>query len=90
MNSVVEGVGGLDDCLIKVRVGGQELKPTVEDFHIRMSEIVLPTGVRCFRNLDVSCFTKGMSAGVCATDFDIEDIAAIATTDDNRLTTQDA
>lgn len=34
-------VAGLDDGLVEVRVGGQELKPTVEDVLVRMGSASL-------------------------------------------------
>lgn len=56
----VAPVGGLDDGLVEVRVGGQELKPTVEDVLVRMGSAITPLGVLGDRDVDVGCFTQSV------------------------------
>lgn len=86
VNPEVEVVGGLDDGLVKVRVGGQELKPTIQDVHICVGKVVLPTGVGCLRNLDISGLANSVLAGIDATDLGVESVATIAGIDDDGLT----
>lgn len=42
MDPEVLVVAGLDEGLIEVRVGGQELKPTIEDVLVRVGFVVIP------------------------------------------------
>lgn len=48
-----------------------------------MGLVVIPIGIGGLEDVDVCSFTKGVLAGVCSTDLDIEGIAAVAGTDDN-------
>lgn len=59
VNPEVKVVAGLDDGLVEVRVGGQELKPTVEDVLVRVGFVVAPFGVRRLGDVDVGCFSQG-------------------------------
>lgn len=85
VNPEVLVVAGLDDGLIEVRLVGQELKPTVEDVLVGMGFVILPIGVSRFGDLDVSCLTQSVLAGVCATYLNVEGIASVATSNDDRL-----
>lgn len=57
VNPEVLAVGGPDDGLIEVRMGGQELKPTIEDVLVCVGFVVCPISVRGLRDVDVRCFT---------------------------------
>lgn len=86
VNPEVFAVGGLDDGLVEVRVGGEELEPAVEDVLVAVRLVVFPIGVGSLGDVDVCCFTECVLAGVCSSDLDVESIAAIAGTDDDGLT----
>lgn len=60
VNPEVLVVAGLDDGLVKVRVGGQELEPSVEDVLVSMSFVVLPIGMGGLGDVDVCCLSKGV------------------------------
>lgn len=46
-----------------------------------MGFVVVPIGISGLGDVDVSCFTECVLAGVCATDLYVEGIAAVATGD---------
>lgn len=64
--------------LVKIAVSFNPVKPTLCNLHVGVGLDVIPIGVGCLWELDVCCFTKGVLAGVCASDFDVELIAAVA------------
>lgn len=57
MDPEVLAIFGFDDGLVEIRVGGQELKPAIQDAFVRVGFVILPVGVSRLRNLDISCFT---------------------------------
>lgn len=44
VDPVVFAIGGLNDGLVEVRVGGQELKPAVKDVLVGVGFVVIPNG----------------------------------------------
>lgn len=50
-----------------------------------MGFVVIPIGIGGLGDVDVGSFTKGVLAGVCTTDFDVELVASVAATDDDWL-----
>lgn len=85
VNPEVLAVGGLDEGLVEVRVGDQELKPAVEDVLIRVGFVVAPLCVSGLGDLDVGSFTECVPTGVCTTDLDVELATSVTRADDNRL-----
>ena len=81
----VLAVGGFDDGLVEVGVLDDPVEPAVEDVFVGMGLAIAPFGVRCLGDLDVGCFTKGVLRGIDSSDFDVEGVAAVAGTDDDRL-----
>lgn len=85
MNPVVAAVGGFHDELVVIRVGLEPREPSFGKFLVGVRLIVIPIGISGLGDEDVGCFAKGVLAGVCASDLDVEDIAAVARADDDRL-----
>lgn len=50
-----------------------------------MSLVVIPVGIGGLGDVEVRCFTKGVLAGVCATDFYVQGIRSVAAEDDDGL-----
>ena len=72
MDPIVASVGGFHDQLVKVCVMLQEGEPLFGEFHVGVALVVIPVGIGGLGDVDVGCFTKGVLAGVCATDFDVK------------------
>ena len=86
VDPVVATVGGFENQLVEVAMRFEEVKPLVGNVHVGVGKVVVPIGVRSLWKLDVSCFTEGVLAGVCATDFDVELVATVAAGDVDGLT----
>lgn len=74
----VFAIGSFDDGLVEVRVGDEPVEPLVENLLVGVGKVIVPIGIGGLWELDVSGFTKGVLAGVCTTDFDVQGIAAVA------------
>lgn len=85
MDPVIASVGGLHDGLVKIGVGDDPLKPLFCQVHVGVTFVVVPVAVVVERDVDVSCFTKGVLAGVCSSNFDVELVASVTTTNDDLL-----
>lgn len=81
----VFAVGGFDDGLVEVGVLDDPVEPAVEDGLVGMGFAIAPLGVGCLGNLEVGSFTKGVLRGIDSSYFDVENVAAVARTDDYRL-----
>lgn len=82
----VFAVGGFDDGLVEVGVLDDPVEPAVEYLLVGMGKAIAPLGVRGLGNLDIGCFAKGVLTGIDSSDFDVEGVASVSGTDDDRLT----
>lgn len=85
VDPVVVAVGGLQDELVEVGVLLEVGEPTVGSLHIGVVFAVSPRGVVGFGQGNVGGFAQGVLAGIDASYLYIEAWAAVAGTDDDRL-----
>lgn len=90
VDPVVTTIAGFHDELVEIRVGLEPREPTFGKFLVGVSLVVIPIGIGGLGDVDVGCFTYCVLAGVCATYFDVELVAAVDATDDDRLTCKGA
>lgn len=90
VNPEVFPVCCLKNELIKVGVTFQPVEPLAGGLHIGMALVVIPSGVRCNRQAEVSSFSESVLGGIGATNLDIELVAAVAGADHNGTTDETA
>lgn len=57
MNPIIATIGGLHNQLVKVGVVLQEVEPLFGELHVGVAFVVIPIGIGCLGDLDVSCLS---------------------------------
>lgn len=71
--------------MVEIGVGDDPIEPAVENLLVRMGFAIAPLGVLGDRDVDVCSFTKSVLRGIDTTDLDVELVAFVAATNDDRL-----
>ena len=86
----VFAVGGLENELVIISVVLQPIKPLAGGLKVGMTLVIIPSGIACERQTDVSSFAQGVLGGIGSTNLHVELVATVAGGDDNGATNEPA
>ena len=90
MNPKIFAIGRLHDQLVKVTVEFNPIEPLAGGLKVGVTLVVIPSGIACERQADVSSFAQGVLGCIGSANLDVELVAAVAGGDDDGATNEGA